>query len=464
VVDGIIMNTKENKLTKKHLIGYTFGDLGECMTFSIMGSFLTRYYINVAMIDTALLAVLTLVWKIVDTISNPLIGMFMDKMYAKKKYKAGKFRPWMLRVTPLLAVTAIIVFTAPNYLEGMSKLVVVFVSYMTYTLLYNMFNIPYGSLLTVMSKNEDERAKLSSARGIGGMLGSMLPSIMFPIIISTFSKTPELGYSLGVTICAVLGFVFCLMSYFFTEERCGDAVKEEVQESNFTDIFEVARKNRAFMALAIHGVFQGIMQAANMSMGTYIFSDVLGDLSLMSLSSICVMPFTGAALVLSPRLVKKIGTMNLIRGGLMIGSAIYFILFALHVFTDVNPMVHIMISALGGTFTGVGTMMQWGLVGETIDYNEYLLGKRSEGTIYGTFNMLRRFGQAIGTSGSVALLGWIGYDAVLSNAGMAQSAQTVFGIKVICILVPAIVAIGSWMAFRFVWNITPELKEKMASK
>lgn len=456
------MNTKENQLTKKHLVGYTFGDLGECMTFSIMGSFLTRYYINVAMIDTAFLAVLTLIWKFVDTISNPLIGMFMDKMYAKKKYKAGKFRPWMLRATPLLAVTAIVVFTAPNYLEGMSKLVVVFVSYMTYTLLYNMFNIPYGSLLTVMSKNEDERAKLSSARGIGGMLGSMLPSIMFPIIISTFSKTPELGYSLGVTICAVLGFVFCLMSYFFTEERCGDAVKEEVQESNFTDIFEVARKNRAFMALAIHGIFQGIMQAINMSMGTYIFSDVLGDLSLMSLSSICVMPFTGAALVLSPRLVKKMGTMNLIRGGLVIGSAIYFVLFALHVFTNVNPMVHILISAIGGTFTGVGTMMQWGLVGETIDYNEYLLGKRSEGTIYGTFNMLRRFGQAIGTSGSVALLGWIGYDAVLSNAGMAQSAETVLGIKVICILVPAIVAIGSWAAFRYVWNITPELKAKMA--
>lgn len=456
------MNTKENQLTKKHLVGYTFGDLGECMTFSIMGSFLTRYYINVAMIDTALLAVLTLIWKFVDTISNPLIGMFMDKMYAKKKYKAGEFRPWMLRATPLLAVTAIVVFTAPNYLEGMSKLVVVFVSYMTYTLLYNMFNIPYGSLLTVMSKNEDERAKLSSARGIGGMLGSMLPSIMFPIIISTFSKTPELGYSLGVTICAVLGFVFCLMSYFFTEERCGDAVKEEVQESNFTDIFEVARKNRAFMALAIHGIFQGIMQAINMSMGTYIFSDVLGDLSLMSLSSICVMPFTGAALVLSPRLVKKMGTMNLIRGGLVIGSAIYFVLFALHVFTNVNPMVHILISAIGGTFTGVGTMMQWGLVGETIDYNEYLLGKRSEGTIYGTFNMLRRFGQAIGTSGSVALLGWIGYDAVLSNAGMAQSAETVLGIKVICILVPAIVAIGSWAAFRYVWNITPELKAKMA--
>lgn len=458
------MNTKENKLTKKHLIGYTFGDLGECMTFSIMGSFLTRYYINVALIDTALLAVLTLVWKIADAISNPLIGMYIDKMYAKKKYKAGKFRVWMLRMTPLLAITAIIVFTAPNYLDGMSKLVVVFVSYLSYTLIYNMFSIPYGSLLTAMSNNEEERAKLSSARGMGGMFGSMIPSIFFPIIITAFSKNPQLGYGLGVTICAAVGFVLCLLSYFFTEERCGDAVKEEVQDSNFTDIFDVARKNRAFMALAIHGVFQGITQAINMSMGTYMFTDVLGSMSLMSISSICILPFTGAALVCSPYLVKKMGTMKLIRGGLVIGTGVYLVLFAMHVLTNVNPMVHILMSAVGAMFTGVGTMMQWGLVGETIDYNEYLLGKRSEGTIYGTFNMLRRLGQAIGTSGSVALLGWIGYDVALSNAGLAQSAETVFGIKVLCVLVPAIVTIGSWLSFKLVWNITPELKEKMLEK
>ena len=456
------MGVKENKLTKKHLVGYTFGDLGECMTFSIMGSFLTRYYINVAMIDTAVLAMLTLVWKIVDAASNPFIGMFVDKMYAKKKYKAGKFRVWMLRMSPLLAITAIIVFTAPNYLEGMSKLVVVFVSYLSYELIYSLFNIPYGSLLTAMSQNEEERAKLSSARGIGGMLGSMIPSIMFPIIISAFSKSPQFGYSMGVTICAVIGFVLCMMSYYFTEERCGDAVKDEVQESKFTDIFEVARKNRAFMALAIHGVFQGITQAINMSMGTYMFSDVLGDLTLMSVSSICVMPFTGVALIFSPYLVKKIGTMKLIRGGLVLGTGVYGLLFVLHVLTNVNPIVHIVLNSIGGMFTGIGTMMQWGLVGETIDYNEYLLGKRSEGTIYGTFNMLRRLGQAIGTSGSVALLGMIGYDAALSNAGMIQNASTVFGIKVLCILVPAIVTIGSWAAFKFVWNITPEIKAQMA--
>ena len=453
------MVSSKKALTKKHLTGYMMGDFGECMTFSIMGSFLTRYYINVAFVDTAVLAVLTLIWKIWDAASNPLIGMYMDRMFAKKKYKDGKFRPWMLRTTPLLAITAIIVFTAPNFVNGMSKLVVIFVTYLIYEMVYNMFSIPYGSLLSAMSENEDERAQLSSARGIGGMCGSMIPVVIFPIIISAFEGNPQLGYGAGVTVCAVIGFVLCLLSYYLTEERCGDAKKKEVQETKFTDIFEVVQKNRAFVGLALHGIFQGVTQAIAMSMGTYMYQDVFGDLAFMSISNLCIMPIAMLSLLLAPKLVKKIGTEKLIRGGLLIGALAYVVLFGLHVLTDINVWVHILGSAVAYGFVGVSTMMQWSLVGETIDYNEYLTGKRTEGTIYGSFNMLRRVGQAIGSSFSVALLGWIGYDVLMANAGEPQSAATVFGIKVLCVLMPAFLALGSWIAFRFVWYIKPDYKK-----
>ena len=149
----------------------------------------------------------------------------------------------------------------------------------------------------------------------------------------------------------------------------------------------------------------------------------------------------------------------MICGGLVIGSGLQVVLFALHVTSQVTPALHIALSAIASMFISVGTMMQWGLVGDAIDYNEYLLGKRNEGTIYGTFNMLRRLGQAIGSSGSVALLGMIGYDVMKANAGLAQSAQTVFGIKVLCILVPVLVTMGSWAAFRFVWKIEKDKNE-----
>ncbi len=457
------MNVKDKGLTKKHLLGYTFGDFGECMTFSIMGSFLTRYYVNVAMIDMGVLAVLTLVWKIWDTISNPIVGMFMDKMFAKKRYKDGKFRPWMLRSAPLVAITAILVFTAPTLVDGAGKLVVIFTSYLLYELAYNLFNIPYGSLLAAMAKTDEERAKLSSARGAGGMLGSMIPMMLFPIIISTFESNPQLGYGAGVTVAAGIGFVCCLLSYYFTEERCVTESKAKPEDAKVTDIFDTLAKNRAVMALCIHGVCQGIMMAISQTMGTYMFSDVLGNLALMSASTMITMPFSVLTLVIAPKLVQKMGSVNLIKRSSVLGAVTYVILFILHITTNINVWTHIILTAIAGVFTGVGNMMQWGLVGTAIDYNERILGKRTEGTIYGTFNMIRRLGQAIGSSGGVALLGVIGYNVALSNMGMPQSPTTILGIKVLCILAPAVSAMGSWAAFRFVWNISDKNETSCAN-
>lgn len=98
-----------------------------------------------------------------------------------------------------------------------------------------------------------------------------------------------------------------------------------------------------------------------------------------------------------------------------------------------------------------------GLLSDTIEYNEYLTGKRTEGSVNGTFNMLRRLGQAIGSSLEVAVLGWIGYNAMAS----VRSIGTILGIKVLCLLLPDIFSLGSWAVFRFVWNITPEVRAKM---
>lgn len=449
-------------LTSKHVIGYALGDFGGCMTFSIMGSFLTRYYVNVALIDTAVIAMLTLIWKICDALSNPIMGTLLDKSFAKSQDARGKFRPWMLRAAPLLAITAILVFTAPNLVDGAGRLVVVFVSYLCYELAYSMFNIPFGSLLSAMSGNDEERAKLSSARGIGGMMGNIIPITAFPIVIAAFEQNPALGYAGGITVCAVIGFICCLLSYRLTEERNTSVSNANAEPTKFTDILVVFRKNRAFVALCIHGLCQCGLQSITSALGTYMYSDVLGNIAFMSINSIAYLPVNLLMLVMAPKLSKKLGLERMIRISLLLSAGVYVFLFGLHLTMDVNVWLHIILSTIAFSLAGVSGMMQWGLLGEAIDYNEYLTGKRTEGSIYGTFNMLRRLGQAIATSLSVAMLGLVGYDAAASNMGLAQSAGTILGIKALYILVPAVLAMGSWAAFKFVWNITPEIRQKMA--
>lgn len=92
--------TPKTGLTKKHWFGYMLGDWGGCMTFALMGSFVTRYYTNVLHVNTNILAILLVIWNIWDAVNDPMMGALMDKMFAKKHYKNGKFRPWLLRSTP----------------------------------------------------------------------------------------------------------------------------------------------------------------------------------------------------------------------------------------------------------------------------------------------------------------------------------------------------------------------------
>lgn len=451
------MSEHTSSLTAKHRIGYALGDFGGCMTFSLMSAFMTRYYVNVALMDTAVIAMMTLIWKICDAVGNPIIGVLMDKSFAKGGGKGGKFRPWILRVSPLVAITAILVFTAPGWVTGASRLVVAFVSYLMYEVFYAMHNISLGGLLSAMARDDAERAALSSARGIGGSLGIVIPQMLFPMIISAFESRPALGYGFGVTVCAVIGFVSCLLYYSFTEERNLSTAKANAAEIKTTDILEVFRKNRAFVALRMHGLLSGVLMSVGGALGTYMYADVLGSLALMSVGSMVGMPVNLFFMSLVPKLSRKMGMEKVLRGSLLLGCALYVLLFCLHIFTTVNVWLHIGVNAIASAISGLSNMMQWGMLSEAIEYNEYLTGKRTEGSINGTFNMLRRLGQGLGASFGVAVLGLIGYDAMVS----VQSAMTILGIKVLCLVFPAVCALGSWCVFRFVWNITPEVREKM---
>ncbi len=453
------MSEPKNALTLKHKIGYGLGDAGGCMTFALMTGMFTRYCLNVLQIDTALMATLLLVWNVWDAVNDPMMGALMDKIFAKKRDPRGKFRPWLLRATPMLVVTFIALWTVPTMVEGVARVAALFILKVAYEACYTMFNIPMGSLLSAMSDTDGERASLSSARGFGSMVGNMIPMILFPILLSTFGDSAK-GFAVGATVCAILGGVMCFGHYAWTEERnIVEASADAADNIKFTDILGVFKQNRAFLALCIHGVCICTMQNASSSLGTYMYQDVLGNIGMMSVATTVTMPLSIVFLVGAPIVAKRMGLENMIRAGLLLGAALYIALFGMHMVMDVNIWVHIILSSLASGFGSLSILMQWGLVGEAIDYNEYLTGKRTEGSIYGTFNLTRRIGNTIGSSLAVLMLGWVGYQA----GAAVQSSTAIMGIKALCVLLPGIFLIGSWAAFKFVWNITPEIRAKMAA-
>ena len=236
-------------LTTKHWFGYMFGDFGGCMTFALMASIFSMYCTNVLGINATVMGVLTIIWTIWDAINDPMMGALMDKAFAKNQNKRGKFRPWLLRATPLLAVSAIAMWTVPTMLDGIPLLVALFSFKILYEAAYTMFNIPMGSLLSAMSTSDAERASLSSARGVGSMLGNMLPGMIGPVIIGLYGDTKSTGYMITGVACAIFGFIVCLLHYAMTEERRVVNEKTNADDIRFSDILDVIRKNRAFVAL-----------------------------------------------------------------------------------------------------------------------------------------------------------------------------------------------------------------------
>ena len=451
---------KTGGLTTKHWFGYMFGDFGGCMTFALMASIFSMYCTDVLGIKASIMGVLTIIWTIWDAVNDPMMGALMDKAFAKHQNKNGKFRPWLLRATPLLAVTAIALWTVPTFLDGIPLLVALFSFKILYEAAYTMFNIPMGSLLSAMSTSDTERASLSSARGVGSMFGNMIPCMLGPVGIGMFGDKNSTGYMITGVACAIFGFVVCLLHYALTEERRVVDEEQKADDIKFSDILVVIRKNRSFVALCLHGICICTMQYLTENISMYMYSAIYNDVTYKTIASALSAPFMVGAMVFVPFMCKKLGLEKVIRYTLLIGGCICAALFGMHLVMDVPPLLHGVILGIGSGFAMVSIQMQWGLVGEAIDYNEFVTDKRTEGSIYGTFNLARRIGQTVGLGFSFFALDWIRYNPKLE----VQTDGTIFGFKVLCVLVPALFILGSWAAFKFVWNITPEIREKMAQK
>lgn len=439
------MKTTSKSLTKRHQFAYALGDLGGCMTFGIMGSFLLPYYTDVAGLSAASVATMFLVLKIWDAINDPLMGTLLDKLFAKSKNKGGKFRPWMIRTAPIVAITAILMFNIPTGMGLGAKLVWAYVTYLLYEASYTMFNVPYCSLISAMAIDETERAKLSSARGLGSIVGNLLPTMTFPIIINSFSANPSLGYSLGIAVCATIGFVACLLSGLWGEERI-DPPAVNAEDVSYTDVLQVLRTNRSFWGISITAMCDTIAFTVTNTLGVYLFRDVFGALPMMGLSSMVMMAFMAISMMFLPKFVNKFGLEKTTQTSMLIAIALYILLLIL----PSNVYLYMVVVNVALMFVKVPINLQWGMVGDVIDLNEKLTGKRSEGATYGTFNLSRRFGQAIGASAAAMVIGLVGYNAELA----VQTAQTLSNIRLAVIGIPMVGAILMWVALKFIWKNT----------
>ena len=457
------------KLNALHHIGYGAGDAGGVLML-MMISYLEYFSRNILGVSSYAYAAILLIWNVWDAINDPLVGTFMDIRFAKAKNKTNKFRPWILRSIPILAIGMGSLFFLPTLFDGLLCIVILFLSKIVFELGYTIMNIGMGSLLGVMATNDAERASLSSARGFGSTVGGMIGMMAIPQVLKALG-TNALGYTVTALVAVALGCLLVFIHYAFTIERNAAAqvavkteAEKEAEKIKVTDILNVFKVNRPYLALCVHSICICFVQGVAQGAAQYMYIDILGDIGLQSFASIISMPVMFGGLIVAPILAKKFDLVAIIRTCILVGCILLATCFFYAVSVPVmNPWIYMIWSGVGTGLTTLSVQLQWGLVGESIDYNEYLTGKRSEGSIYGVFSLTRRIGQTLSASLAVLMITWFGYVAHDPEVPMVQPASAILGIKMMCILIPAIIGMGSWLAFRFIWDINAEKRAKMAA-
>ena len=463
-------------------LAYAAGDFGCNMSFSLKSTVQT-FWLVYMMLETGLLSALLLLVQVWDAINDPLIGSMIDA--DRRKYKLGKFKTYILiGAIGLLVAGALVFIPAPNA-KVWIKAMLFIIGYVIWDACYTIANVPYGSMLSLVTEDAGERAQLSTWRSVGSMLGNMLPMMILPMLIwkdvvdengnnvineETGEKVQELlgervfWVAIIMGILGFIAFIFMIKKITIRVDENSVKVNEGGEKFNVFKAFVNFIKNRPAVGatLAAMGMFLG-MQSATTAI-SIMFTVYFGNGGLSGIVSVIgflpmllFMPFI-------KKIVAKWGKKEAaVVGSLasVAGGALMFV-FPLVGNKTVALVIYMLCLVVFGLGMGIYTCVSWALMADAIDYNEWKTGKREEGTVYSLHSFFRKLAQGLGPSIVLLLMGVLGYDSNI-KVGM-QSAQTAANM---CWLVAGLYlfsAILMFVGLAFIYNLDKKTMEKMTSE
>ena len=446
------------KFGMRDKVAYAAGDFGCNMSFALKGTVQT-FWLVYMMMETGLLSILLLVVQAWDAINDPLIGALIDN--DKRKYKMGKFKTYIfIGACGLLLAGAAVFLPFPNA-SVVVKAVLFVLGYLVWDACYTVANVPYGSMLSLVTEDAGERAQLSTWRSIGSMFGNIIPTIILPMLIwqkvtydgtGDYHTNPLTGeaYKIGdavldpltgkqfetllgervfwaALIMGVLGFVaFLFMIKTITIRVDENAVKtnEGGEKFNVIKSFGKFMKNRPAVGatVAAMGMFLGMQSATTAN--TIMFATYFNK---ASMSGVVQMIGFAPMLLFLPfikKLVNKFGKKEAAVAGTILSviGSLVMLVFPTIENRDTALIVYLIGLVGFGVGMGVYTCVSWAFMADAIDYNEWKFGTREEGTVYSLHSFFRKLAQGVGPSVVLVVMGVLGYDSELGTIG--QSVET----------------------------------------
>ena len=444
----------EQKLTIKNYVGYALCDVAGMLAFSALGAYLSVFYTDVLKISTLAVSAIMIVARLWDGINDPIMGFIVQR---RKPDKNGKYRSFILYGGIPLAISAALTMLPLKNISGITAVVYAAVTYILYGMLYTVVLVPYGSMATVMTRRENERSILSMCRSVGGGIGSLPATILFPLFIFTDNVLDAAKLFKAMCILALMMMILYTLSFKWTREFIPS--NENPSKTPVKEVLKGLIKSKAFVIMSIIGC---LLMASSMYLNTvnvYLFKDYYkasGKLIFVTVAGylpmLIMIPFAN-------KLMERFGKKNICIFGLAVSAVTSLLVWLVRLKT---PEAYIIASFFLNAGVGFLTLEVWAMAMDVIDARELETGRREEAVSYSAFTFMRKVGQALAALAPM-FLGLVGYDADLVGTG--QNASTLEGMYTVATVVPFILFVIMLIlmtAYPLGKDEMKDMKEKLA--
>lgn len=452
-------------LTIREKIGYGFGDFASSMFWKLFSVYLLYYYTDVVGIAATFVGTMFLITRIWDTALDPIIGIISDR--TETRY--GKFRPYLLWMAIPFGLIGIFLFTNPGFGET-GNLVYAYITYTLMMMIYSAINVPYASLMGVMTANIKDRTTLSTFRFIFAFAGSILVLAAAEPLVEYFGKSADgsidqsTGWQYAIIVFAVIAAVLFLFTFSWTKERVSPPKEQKTALKQ--DLINLGTNKPWFILLGA-GVFTLIFNSLRDGSAIFYFKYYFSNqeafqlplldvaINFSTLYLVLGQAANIVGVVLAKPVSDRIGKKNTFMYAMIFACILSCVFFSF----DENDLALIfafqfLISVCAGTVFP----LLWSMYADIADYSEWQTGRRATGLIFSSSSMSQKLGWTLGGAITGWLLGVWGFEA---NTVQTEEAQT--GIRMMLSFIPALGALLS-AVFIIFYKLSDSFMMKVSSE
>jgi glycoside/pentoside/hexuronide:cation symporter, GPH family len=410
------------KLRIREKLAYGAGDFASNLIFATVTNFLMFYYTDIYGLAAAAVGTLLLVARLIDAVWDLYLGTLIDRTQTRW----GQCRPYLLFASPILALAVIATFTVPSGSESF-KLAYAYVTYTLLMVTYSLVNIPYSAMPALMTDDVRDRTTLAAVRMFCAVTASIVVgALTLKLVAALGGGDVKQGYQYTVMLMVLLGTALYFVCFAGTSERVPPITQHKLVKQDFNTLIQ----GRAWWMMALMGTC--VYAALSITGGTviYYFRYVVGDTSQSAIYMLVAGLGLLVGILISVQLTKRFCK----RRVMMVAAAIATLLYLCFYFLD--PKQVATVYALGFViqiFNGISVPILWSMVADTADDAELRSGRRMTGLTTSSIVFAHKLGLGLGGAASGLLLGYIGYQA-----NVTQTSQTIHGLIVMMSLIPAV--------------------------